>query len=566
LNGSKQLCGIGELGEIYFRSPHLAAGYLHEAKLTSERFIASPFTGIQADRLYRTGDLGRYLPDGNVEHAGRADRQVKIRGFRIEPGEIEAAIVQIGGAREAAVIVRNQSNDLIAYFVPAEGSCITGDQLRQMLSEKLPAYMIPKNFVMLPALPLTANRKLDRGALPDPAELAREPKSKDATPSSATEKSLIEIWQAVLGVSAIGIHDNFFELGGHSLIAVRLFAVIEKQFGKRLPLATLFRASSIAQLATIIETQNETKGSSLVPIQPRGSRPPFFCVHAVGGNVLEYYDLAKHLGMDQPFFGLQSRGLNGEASPHTSIDEMAAHYIREMRERKPVGPYFVGGRSLGGIIAYEMACQLRAAGQQVALVALLDSYPLGYEHLSANGSLVKQRTQRLWRRIRAHFENIQTLSARDKLAYIFNKSKYGPVRVRSKLWRTIYRSYKNLGRDLPRTLNDVEQFNWLAAQSYRPKMYDGRVTLFWASKDLRAKFDMLEGWRALARGGMDLHEISGTHLDMIKEPHVAELAQKLKACLTNAAQNTTSEVSTHPSGDRVGRAPSPQASSWPLGG
>ncbi|MFN2576061.1 MAG: amino acid adenylation domain-containing protein [Pyrinomonadaceae bacterium] len=534
LNQALKVCGIGELGEIYFRSRHLAKGYLGDETLTRERFMANPFTDDEGDRLYRTGDLGRYLPDGNVEHAGRADRQIKIRGFRIEPGEVEAEIVRTAYAREAAVIARkNESGEinLVAYVVPND-SAVTLEGLRQALSEKLPAYMIPASFVMLEALPLTPNKKLDRRALPAPADFPKH--CELASPRSGVEETLTTIWKNVLGIQDVGIHDNFFELGGHSLIAVRLFALMEKEFGKRLPLATLFQAPTVAQLAALLQSESGSTWSSLVPIQPRGARPPFFCVHAVGGNVLEYYDLARKLPSDQPFYGLQSRGLNDGDAPDERIDVMAAHYIKELREVQENGPYFLGGRSLGGIIAYEMACQLRAQGHEVGLLALLDSYPVGYERLAPDGDSPGMKTRRLLKRVRAHVSNLSRLRGREKLVYIVDKSKYGPVRVKSKVWRTVYRSYQNLGRELPRGLLDVEEFNWLAAQSYRPQLYDGRVTLFWASKDLRAKFDMIEGWMTLARDGMELHEISGTHLDMIKEPHVGELARVLNDCLLKA--------------------------------
>jgi amino acid adenylation domain-containing protein len=547
LNQQQQLCGVGELGEICFHSPHLAKGYLGDEALTAARFIVNPFTGAPADRLYRTGDLGRYLPDGNVEHAGRADRQIKIRGFRIEPGEIEAAIIKTECAREAVVMADKDSaaTRLIAYVVPKDGSALTTDTLRELLGDKLPAHMIPNSFVILERLPLTPNRKLDRAALRAAAENVRTEDYRDM-PKSPAEEKLMKIWEEVLGVSAVGVHDNFFELGGHSLIAVQLFARMETEFGQQLPLATLFRAPTVAQLASLLNAESAAAVSSLVPIQPSGSLPPFFCVHAVGGNVLEYYDLAKYLGTDQPFYGLQSRGLNGEA-PHTRIEDMAAHYIKELRERQPVGPYFLGGRSLGGIIAYEMACQLRAQGHEIGLLAVLDSYPVGYERLSTDGDSVKGRAQRFGKRLATHLTNIRSLPGGEKLSYIFAKSKYGPVRVKIKIWRTIYRSYNNLGLNLPQALKDVEQFNWLAAQQYCPQPFDGRVTLFWASKDLRAKSDMIEGWQILARGGMDLHEISGTHLDMIKEPHVADLAQKLNASLLGA-QASRPAVRRHPDG------------------
>jgi amino acid adenylation domain-containing protein len=536
LNQNQKLCGTGELGEIYLRSPHLARGYLHDPGLTRDRFITNPFTNNENDRLYRTGDLGRYLPDGNVEHAGRADRQIKIRGFRIEPGEIEAALLRTGHAREAAVVPHRTSGNmnLIAYVVPDKNPPATAGELRQALRKKLPEYMVPQSFVILKALPLTPNRKLDRRALPLPDEIQRVSSRADKRPRSIAEEKLAEIWSTVLGITSVGVSENFFELGGHSLLAVRLFAAIEKQFDKRLPLAALFRAPTVAQLAVLLESELSVETPTVVPIQPLGSRPPFFCVHAVGGNVLEYYDLARHLGLDQPFYGLQSRGLTGDAAPHTRIDQMAAHYVAELRHVQPEGPYFLGGRSLGGIIAYEMACQLRALGQDVAFVALLDSYPVGYERLLANSSWLKNRILRASRRVAAHVSNIRSLPLSQKHAYVFQKSKYGPVRVKSKLWRIVYRAYQNRGNNLPRVLRDVEQFNWMAARDHTPKVFDGQVTLFWASQDLRAKFDMVEGWQTLARGGIDLRAVPGTHLDLIKEPHVAELAKQLNECLLEA--------------------------------
>ena len=537
LNGSRRLCGIGEAGEIYFRSPHLAKGYLGDEALTHEKFILNPFTNASGDRLYRTGDLGRYLPDGNVEHLGRVDRQVKVRGFRIEPGEIEAVLTQHPAVREAAVVaLQNKSGEasLVAYVVPLQAAGITTSALRQYLGEKLPAYMMPAAFVMMDALPLTPNRKLDRSALSSPDPEHQERTAEYTAPRSEVEEALANIWKEVLAVERVGVDDNFFELGGHSLMAVRLFAIMEKKFSRRLPLATLFQAPTVAQLAAILQKDAAPSWSSLVPIQPLGSRQPFFCVHAVGGNVLEYHDLARHLGTDQPFYGLQSRGLDGTQPPHTRITEMAAHYIKEIREFQPAGPYFIGGRSLGGIIAFEMACQLRIQGQEVGLLALLDSYPVGHNKRSPDAGALRSKVGRIVRRIGAHLSNLRGLSLQRKVLYVIYKSRYGALKLKSKLWRTIYRSYGNLGRALPRTLRHVQEFNWLAAHNYVPQLYDGRVTLFWASSDLRASFDLVEGWRVLVPRGIEVQEISGTHLNIIKEPHVAELALKLDESLARA--------------------------------
>lgn len=547
LNDARQLCGFGEAGEVYFRSPHLAKGYLGDQALTSERFIQNPFNDASGDRLYRTGDLGRYLPDGNVEHLGRADRQVKIRGFRIEPGEIESILTNHPDVSEAAVIAhQNESGEttLIAYVVADQ--MISTVALRQYVAQKLPVYMVPSAFVTLDALPLTPNRKLDRRALPVPHQLQGERIEPQAKPRSEAEHALVEIWKEVLSLDQVGIHENFFDLGGHSLMAVRLFAVMEKTFSKRLPLATLFQAPTIAQLAELLEADKSIKCSSLVPLQTLGTRPPFFCMHAVGGNVLEYYDLGRHLGADQPFYAFQSRGLDGTETPHTRIEDMAAHYVKELRDLQPVGPYFIGGYSLGGTIAFEMARQLKAQGQEIGLLALLDSYPVGYGKMSRRGEASMNRARRFVKRVKAHASNIRSLSFRARIDYLIDKSQYLPVEVKSLIWRTVYRSYRSLGQDVPSVLRDVEEFNWMAAHEYVPHFYDGRITLFWASTDLRAKFDLIEGWQALAHGGMEIHEVPGTHLDMIKEPHVAELAKKLDECLLEAQGSKRIARSTEP--------------------
>jgi thioesterase domain-containing protein/acyl carrier protein len=441
-------------------------------------------------------------------------------------------LTQHANVREAVVVAREQANGekrLIAYVVTDEANSIA-HELRDLLRQKLPEYMVPSSFVTLEELPLTPSGKLNRRALPGPDDSADRGGVTMAKPQTALEKSLVAIWSEVLGVNGIGINDNFFDLGGHSLLAVRLFTQIEKKLGKRLSLAILFQAPTVTKLAAILQRDYAASWSSLVPIQPLGSKPPFFCVHAVGGTVIEYHALARHLGPDQPFYALQSRGLDGNQEPHKSIHDMAAHYIKEMREVQPDGPYLLGGRSLGGIIAYEMACQLRAKGEEVSLLAVLDSYPVGYDKLVSEAESLTTRGGRA----RAHLSNLNKLSLHEKFLYVINKSQYGPVRIKSKLWRAIYSSYHKFGRELPRAMRDVQQFNWLAAYAYVPKRYEDKVTLFWASGDLRASHDLVEGWRVLAKGGLEIHEVPGTHLDIIREPHVAELAEKLNACLTRA--------------------------------
>lgn len=520
-------------GEIAIKSAHVALGYWNNTDATARAFSTNG-DGPNV-RTYRTGDMGRRLPDGSIKFEGRKDFQIKIRGFRVELGEIESALAQHVQVRECAVVAHeNGAGDtkLVGYVVPATTSVGT---LRDFLKQKLPEYMVPGSFVMLDALPLTASGKLNRRALPAPESLeTREENKETVAPQTQLQNQLATIWSELLSVKVVGINDNFFELGGHSLLAVRLFAQIEKKLGKRLPLATLFQAPTVAQLAAVIQKDWTPTWSSLVGIQPAGSKPAFFCVHALGGNVLEYYDLARHLGSDQPFYGLQSAGLDGQRAPHTRVEDMAAHYIKEMRELQPEGPYFIGGRSLGGMVAFEMAQQLKAQGQTIGVLALLDTYPSGYAKLFRNEATLQAALRRAATRTKAHLVNLQSLTVKEGLAYLRNKARFAPRKMKSQVWRRVYKSYENLGRPLPRMLKDIKEFNSLAVRAYTPQVYDGKVTLFWASADLRTSIDLVEGWRALAGGGIEVHEIPGSHLDIIKEPHVGDLANKLGSCLNRA--------------------------------
>ncbi|OYE01727.1 non-ribosomal peptide synthetase [Nostoc sp. 'Peltigera membranacea cyanobiont' 232] len=368
---------IGVPGELHIGGAGLARGYLNRLSLTQEKFIDNPFSDEAHSRLYKTGDLARYLPDGNIEYLGRIDNQVKIRGFRIELGEIEAVLSQHPSVHSAIAIVRVDTpgeQRLVAYIVPQKDFVPTISELRQFLKTKLPPYMVPNAIVILESLPLTPNGKIDRRALPAP-ELARQVLDKFAAPRNPIEEKLALIWAEVLKVEQVGIHNNFFELGGHSLLAVRLMSRIQQQFRKNLPLTTLFQNGTVEQLATVLrqETISQTK-SPLIPIQPTGSKPPLFCIHPIGGNVLCYADLARNLGFEQPVYGLQALGLNEQEEPLTSIEDMAAAYIEAIQAIQPTGPYYLGGWSMGGIIAFEMAQQLLAKGYEVALLALIDSY------------------------------------------------------------------------------------------------------------------------------------------------------------------------------------------------
>jgi amino acid adenylation domain-containing protein len=373
---------IGVAGELYIGGDGVARGYRHLTELTAERFLPNPFVGTASGKLYRTGDVARYLADGRIVHLGRSDFQVKIRGFRVEPDEVEAALARHPAVSQVVVAARNDRTDvkqLVAYLVPRRGLRPSTEELRAFLSRDLPAYMVPSSFVFLEQLPLTANNKIDVKALPDPATMPVTPAGPEAEPRGQFEVQLTALWQQVLGRGLIGVHENFFDIGGHSLKAVQLFAYLEQVLGRQLPLATLFEAPTIAQLARLLtESGWEPSTSSLVAIQPAGSAAPVFAVPGVGGNVLVYAPLAKLLGNDQPFYGLQARGLYGLAKPFRSVVEAATHYVRDIRSVRPAGPYIIAGACTGGLFAYEIAQQLTSAGERVVLVIIESWHPSAY--------------------------------------------------------------------------------------------------------------------------------------------------------------------------------------------
>ncbi len=527
---------IGVPGELHIGGAGLARGYLDRPELTSEKFIPNPFVKDPKARLYKTGDLARFRRDGNIEYVGRADHQVKLRGYRIELGEIEAVLEQFPQVREAVVAVREDapgSKRLVGYVVPREpGSELASGEVRAFLKDKLPEYMVPSAILTLPSLPMTPNGKVDRKALPAPEPVAAEKQSM-IPPRDALDVQLKAIWENVLGVKPVSLKDNFFELGGHSMLAVRLFGQIERSFGKDLPLATLFQAPTLEGLADILRQDGWTPPwTSLVPIQAGGSKPPLFFAHGVGGNVLNFHDLARHLGPDQPVYGLQSRGLDGKEPPFTQVEAMAAHYVTEILALQPEGPYYLGGMSFGGMVALEMAQQLKGQGHEVALLAMLDTHAWGYLRSLSKSELMRLRLSFLCRRIIVHSTVLWKLSLSEKLNYFRKKFRTMRRQSRSRKWQREYLEHERLGRPLPQVLQDVKEANYLAAKNYFPKVYPGRVTVFRAKDRLLVSpVDPQVSWRRLAGGGVTVMDVPGDHLSMVEEPNVGVLAERIKQAM-----------------------------------
>src|SRR5436309_3192543 len=435
LDEDLQPVSFGMTGELYIGGTGVARRYLNRPELTAQKFIPDPFSGEPGPRLYRTGDLGRMLPSGAIEYLGRMDYQVKIRGYRIELGELESLIREYPGIRDTVVVASEDkpgNKRLIAYVVPEDRKHFNATGLRDSLRKRLPEYMLPASFISLAALPATLNGKMDRKALPSSGKGSVEVLRQRVVPRNDTETRLTNIWQEVLGIPSISVDDNFFDVGGNSLLAVRLFTRIEKTFHIKLPLATLIEAQTVEQLAGVLSENVRRSWSPLVEMQPKGSRPPFFCIHGASGNVLIYRDLSRHLGPDQPFYGLQAQGLDGSVDRLATVEEMASLYIQEIRRVQPKGPYLVGGYCLGGTIAYEIAQQLQGQGQDVALLALFDT--LNWAKMSTASYWDRAYSQ--LQRLLFHGGNFSLLDSKNKRKFFKEKAEI--LRERSRLWRGIF--------------------------------------------------------------------------------------------------------------------------------
>lgn len=363
--------------------------------------------------------------------------------------------------------------------------------------------------------------------------------SAEVAPSNELERRIASIWQEVLSVPEVGIHDNFFELGGDSLLAVQLFSNIEQTFGKNLPLATLFRAPTVEQLANILRQKGWSGSrSSLVAIQPGGLEPPLFCIGGAGGDVLYFRNLSNHLGLEQPVYGLQAQGLDGKQAPHTRIEDMAAHYIKEIRTLQPEGSYFLAGHSMGGLVAFEMAQRLEMQGQKVALVALFDT----------RTPEILNYIPPFWDKAYSLLIKLVQLEPKKKLTYVLRKLEYHSKNISKKIASLVGLHSKHpLPQDLggpeflTQNIRQIYKLNDQAARDYVPQVYLGQVVLFKATDNFMSaaavrRYPLL-GWENLAAGGVEVHSVPGSHSFegcLLSEPHVRVLAEKLKACLEQA--------------------------------
>jgi amino acid adenylation domain-containing protein len=543
---SMQPAGVGERGELFIGGHGLGRGYHNRPDLTAERFLPDQFGPQPGGRLYRTGDAARYLNNGLVQFLGRVDDQIKISGFRIEPREIESVLATHPGLTTALVVAREETAGqkfLVGYFVPNSEAGPNSDELRGYLKERLPEYMVPAVYVPLESVPLTAHGKVDRAALPPPQVSLSRGGREYVAPQNDLQQQLADIWEELFKVHPIGITDNFFELGGHSLQMIMLVARVEERLGKRVSTAELFDDPTIEHLAGLIGHGKENFFQSLiVPLRPEGTQPPIFGPHASGGNVWCYKELINHIGEDQPFLGIQPREPeNGLVVYHTDVESMASDYVQAIRGFQPEGPYWLAGWSMGGVIAFEMARQLQQQGQEIALLALMDT-----------GLPEAEESEYNWAVLLAVFALDLGLSEED----IRRPAAWVPapqmVELRN-LWGKA-RKARVIPSEMTlvefRKLFDIFKIYANTTRRYKPGPFQGHISLLNPAAGLETiftddydsatrrskhvKIDPVEGWGRLATEGVDVHHIPGNHFSMLYEPNVQVLGEELRKCIAEA--------------------------------
>jgi amino acid adenylation domain-containing protein len=512
----------GGIGELHIGGDGVARGYLNRPELSAEKFLPDPFR--PGERIYKSGDRARFRPDGNLECLGRIDFQVKVRGFRIEIGEIETVLAQHAVVRTAVVIAHKSESGadyLVAYVIPREGADASAGVLRPYLLGKLPDYMVPNYYVALAAFPLTPNNKVDRKALPPPDLTQASDDRRTVAPRDDAERDLAAIWEEVLNVKPVGITDNFFDLGGHSFLAAVMTTKVKQKLGHELPLGALLTAPTVEQLAGILKRQLEAgTDTSIVPLNEKGNRPPLFMIAGVGGHVFTFHKFARLLGPDQPVYGVKAIGVEGERSPYDRMEDIAAHYAREILAVRPKGPYVLAGYSIGAIVAFELALHLTELGHQVEGVHIFDMYAPGYPPRLP-----------LSRRLLMHWQNFAAMPWKEKALYLGKRISNVKVRLFAKLGLDRFNAPRM--ELLKGHSEDALRSVWIGLMTaqgrYLPRRaFPGRALLMCAGEGFHWPAtvfdDPLLGWGRWVTGGIERHIFAGGHNDLFADLNLGPMA------------------------------------------
>ena len=520
------------IGEIAIGGDGVGKGYLGKPELTAAKYIPNVFSNKKDAIMYLSGDIGKLLPSNEVMCLGRVDHQVKVRGHRIEIGEIEHALTSIKGIKSAIVLAKT---DILVAFIVVDYE-ITSELeeirlWRNELASQLPNFMVPHIFHVLEKMPRTLNDKIDRVALLEYKSTSDNIEEYTA-PRSNEEKLVAAIWQEILKIERIDIFSNFFEMGGHSIMAVNVMIKIEKETGIRIPLSALFQHSTVEKFAKLLNIENEISTDHLVPIKPNGSKTPLFMIHGAGLNILNFANVIHHFDDDQPIYGFQGIGPNGYENWFESIEAMAACYIDSMLKVNPKGPYAIAGFSFGGVVAFEMARQLKEQGKTVSIIALLDTYvDSSYYYASHRQKKLLRYYDRTYKRLNYLME---MLTSWKSLKFrVGSKKDY------------ILKKYFGLNNTMTeQEAIALDQFKEAAGMvgkivdRYHLKPQDLEVDLFRAKDDENFKLDPTHlGWKKIALKGVKIHTITGNHLGIVAPPNDKVLAKMIQDILDKKHAN-----------------------------
>jgi amino acid adenylation domain-containing protein len=516
---------LGAPGEICIGGDGVARGYLGRPELDADRFVADPDAASPGARLYRSGDLGRLRADGAVEYIGRIDRQVKVRGFRIELGDIEAALLSCG-ARSAATVVISDSIGMSRV-----AACVTpGDidlaQLRSRLAARLPGYMIPALIHRLDDLPVTPSGKLDRQAILATLKTATALHTRggsttppESEPIGETDEKILALWRRLLDQPMLQVDDNFFDAGGHSLLALRMLGQVEREFGRMLRVAALLGAPTVREFSRLLRDDEPADHvGCAVTIQTGGPAAPLFFVSGYGGEIVMFRDLARELGQAQPLVVLDTTAFTAEEIAGLTLPDIATRMIIDMRRIQPHGPYHLSGFSLGGKYVYEMARQLRAAGESVALLALLDCDAPGYPPRRP----MPQRIAMHLRRMLGQGLEANGRYVRDRLRWLASRFRQ----------RDLFENARELAEtDVAQAMSATAEAMLALWEAHEdPGSYDGDLLVIRARRPFRPSViddDPQLGWSSLVSGTIQVRDQDANHMDMLRPEHVRDLADIL---------------------------------------
>ena len=511
----------GVLGELWIGGMGLALDYWQMPELTAQQFTTLP-TLPQAGRVYRTGDRVRWSASGLLTHHGRLDFQVKLRGYRIELGEIETVLRRQPGILDAVAIVReDRPGDarLVAYLVgERSASAALGDALRKVL----PAYMVPSAFVFLDQLPQTANRKIDRKALPAPDESGVS--DNFVAPRDAMEIQLAHLFAELLGLPQVGIHDDFFAMGGHSLLAVRLVAGINTLFGIKLPVSTLVQHGTVAALAACLRGDTAAKPSMLLTLRSGKETQPLWLFHPIGGNVFCYLELTRQSDPQRPVLAFQAPGLDQDGEAEVTVEAMARRYLVQLRERQPSGPYLLGGWCFGGVIAFEAARQLRDAGETVQGLALIDSrapiaanVPSDADDATLLSWFARDLATPFGKSLQIAPESLRALPPEEMFDHVLTAAKAIQVVPADADSAQLQRYF------------EVYIANGIALQTYFPPPAPIPVLLVRAI-DEQEDYGPTLGWSELAPSTLTMLDLPGDHNSIMYAPQASAVAKAIDDC------------------------------------